>query len=161
MSMGASFEQLEMTLEQRPELETEILFQMLQLDERLLHPLGLRVGVADDVAGLELGVAQDQLALLAGVGPGLVGLELGRDQGLLESIPQLSVAGDLLLEPLDAVLQVDVLLEEAFELVGHLVEEDVDLLVGIAAHGTLEFLTPDVERRDFHFSLPSHRALRP
>ena len=44
----------------------------------------------------------------------------------------------------------DVLLEQALVLVGDLVEELVDLDVGVAAHAALELLVADVEWRQLH-----------
>ena len=45
--------------------------------------------------------------------------------------------------------------DDALDLVGHRVQKDVDVLVQIAPHGAPEFLSPNVERRDLHLSLPS------
>jgi hypothetical protein len=51
---------------------------------------------------------------------------------------------------LEALGQVDVLLEQALELVGDLVEEGVDLLLVVAAQREAEFLVMDIERGELH-----------
>ena len=130
---------------------------MLELHKRLLHLLHLGIGVAHDAPGFQLRVAEDQLGLLASVGLGLIGLELSRDQCLLQRIPQLQMRGELFLKPADPLLQLGVLLVEPLELVGYLVEKEVHLLVRVPAYRAFELLPADIERGDLHFALPSHR----
>ena len=49
--------------------------------------------------------------------------------------------------------------KQTLELVGHFVEEDVDLLLGVSAHRPTELLVAYVERGQFHgYSTPCYRA---
>jgi hypothetical protein len=152
---GSLGEQLQMPLQQRPELEAEVLLQVLELHQGLLDPLHFGVGVADDAARREFGVTQDKLGFLAGVRADLVGLELRRHQGLLERVAQLLVREQLLVEPAYLLLEFLVALAQALQLVGDLIEEQIDFLVPVPAYRALELLAPDIERCDFHSAPPS------
>src|SRR5450756_2055376 len=139
-------EVLEVALQQLAELEAEVLLGALELGHRLLDALSLAVNLVDQLTPLELGLVQDELGLLGAVPLELVGAGLRRDQGLLEGLLDALVTRDPGFERLHAFAEVDVVLEHTLELVGDLVEELVDLHVGVAAHTALELLVADVQR---------------
>ena len=119
--------------------------------------MGAVLRLPDRKVRLPGGALADVLGLPVAASPQIVGGLLGVDEGgadralqVLELLQPVAQARDLLAHPL--VLRIG-----ALELVGHRVQEVVDLVRVVAAEAALELLAPDVYRRNRHAGSPRHR----
>src|ERR671912_702688 len=120
--------------------------------------MGAALGLPDDEFRLPLGALLYALGLLgrglAEVVGGLLGVYEGGPDGpfeVLELLQAVAKTRHLLAHPL--VLRI-----VAFVLVGHSVEEVVDLVRVVAAKGALEFFAPYVDGPYRHLSSPRNRS---
>src|SRR5262249_29235598 len=114
-------------------------------------PCFLGAALLDDLLAAQLGLAHLQLRLLARRRLHLVAEAVGRDQRLLQRPLALVEAARTLLERGHLLLQLRVLLQHRLVVLGHVVEERVDLVdVEPAKPAHAELLLANIERTNAH-----------
>ena len=108
--------------------------------------------VPDGLLRLDLGFLHDELGFPAGVVLGFDRDALRGEKRVAERLLHVAILLDLVIELEQAFTQRLVVADHRFVLVGDRREERMDLVAVQPAHGLLEFLLSDVERRQTHDS---------
>src|ERR1035438_324770 len=122
----------------------------LQVAEVHLHLHHMLLGLADDLLGLEVGLAEHQILLAVGTVQYVLAGALGLEQGLPEDAVLVLVLVQALAAVEDLFLQFLVLRQEFLPFPGDLMEEGPHFGFFETPEGLFEFPALDVEGGEFH-----------